>query len=95
MPDSLPLTRKYHMNYSFRKFIFIICCFSVNCNAQEIALAEARTVNKFPALRIAAEVECRDPEYLVLKKYLQDSISVKDTMKYKTVLQTMRSKTPI
>lgn len=39
--------------------------------------------------KIVARLDCKDPDYLVLKKYLHDSISMTDTFKYKTVLVAM------
>jgi len=38
---------------------------------------------------IAARLECKDSDYVVLKKYLKDSVASSDTMKYKTVLLAM------
>ena len=45
--------------------------------------------DKEPVSKIVAQLDCKDHEYLVLKKYLNDSISVKDTLKYKKVLLFM------
>jgi murein L,D-transpeptidase YcbB/YkuD len=39
--------------------------------------------------KIVSKLECKDHDYLVLKKYLNDSITEKDTLKYKTVLLAM------
>ncbi len=38
---------------------------------------------------IVARLESKDPEYLVLKKYLHDSITPRDSLKYKSVLLAM------
>lgn len=39
--------------------------------------------------KIVSQLECKDPDYLVLKKYLNDSIADPNSLKYKTVLQAM------
>lgn len=38
---------------------------------------------------IIAKLDCKDPDYLVLKNYLHDSITPKDTLKYRSVLLAM------
>ncbi|MFZ4400334.1 MAG: L,D-transpeptidase family protein [Bacteroidales bacterium] len=39
--------------------------------------------------KLVSQLECKDPDFLVFKKYLNDSISDKDTLKYKTILLAM------
>lgn len=39
--------------------------------------------------KIVERLECKDHDYMVLKKYLHDSINVTDTLKYKEVLLAM------
>ncbi len=39
--------------------------------------------------KIVSKLDCTDPDYLVLKKFLQDSIPDKNSVKYKTVLLAM------
>ncbi len=36
-----------------------------------------------------SRIECKNPDYLTLKKYLNDSLSVNDTLKYKAVLHAI------
>jgi murein L,D-transpeptidase YcbB/YkuD len=38
---------------------------------------------------LVARLDCKDPDYLVLKNFLHDSITVKDTLKYKEVVLAM------
>lgn len=45
--------------------------------------------NDKPVSQLVAELNCKDPDYLVLKKYLNDSINVTDTLRYKTVVLGM------
>lgn len=40
---------------------------------------------KEPVGKTVSRLDCKDRDYLVLKKYLHDSITVKDTLKYKAV----------
>jgi len=42
-----------------------------------------------PVSQMVARLECKDPDYTVLKKYLNDSITMRDTLKYKKVLLAM------
>ena len=44
---------------------------------------------KGPVSKIISQLDCKDHEYVILKKYLNDSITAKDTLKYKTVLLAM------
>ena len=39
--------------------------------------------------KLLSRLECKDPDYLILKKYLNDSISENDTLKYKAVIVAM------
>jgi len=39
--------------------------------------------------KIVSKFDCKDHDYLVLKKYLKDSIKEKDTLKYKIILLAM------
>lgn len=39
--------------------------------------------------KIVSQLECKDPDYLVLKKFIHDSIHDKNSVKYKTVLLAM------
>lgn len=45
--------------------------------------------DKGPVSEIVSWLDCKDPDYVVLKKYLNDSITVKDTLKYKAVVLAM------
>lgn len=38
---------------------------------------------------LVARLECKDPDYLVLKNFLRDSITLKDTLKHKAVVLAM------
>lgn len=38
---------------------------------------------------LIARLECKDPDYLVYKKFLNDSLTPNDTLKYKTILLAM------
>ena len=42
-----------------------------------------------PVSTIISELDCKDPDYLVLKQYLNDSIDIADTLRYKTVVLGM------
>lgn len=44
---------------------------------------------KGPVSEIVARLDCKDPDYVVYKKYLNDSITAKDVLKYKTILLAM------
>lgn len=44
---------------------------------------------KGPVSKIVSAFDCKDPDYLVLKKFMHDSISDKNSVKYKTVLLAM------
>jgi murein L,D-transpeptidase YcbB/YkuD len=39
--------------------------------------------------KIVSKLDCKDPDYLVLKKFLHDSITDKNSVKYKTVVLAM------
>ena len=39
--------------------------------------------------KLISRLQCKDPDFLVLKKYLNDSVSEKDTLKYKAILLAM------
>jgi len=45
--------------------------------------------NKGSVSNLLSTLDCKDPDYLVLKKFLHDSISDKNSVKYKTVLLAM------
>jgi len=45
--------------------------------------------NKGPVSQIISELDCQDPDYQVLKKFLKDSISDKNTLKYKSIVLSM------
>lgn len=45
--------------------------------------------DKGPVSQIVSELDCQDHDYLVLKKFLKDSISDKNTLKYKSVVLSM------
>jgi L,D-transpeptidase YcbB len=53
------------------------------------ALQLITTGHKISAAGIVSKVDCKDQDYLVLKKYLHDSIPDKNSLKYKTVLLAM------
>jgi L,D-transpeptidase YcbB len=48
-----------------------------------------RTKAKGSVSEFVAKLECNDREYQVLKKYLNDSITPNDTLKYKAVIRAM------
>ncbi len=50
-------------------------------------LLNSRRRERIPS--IVKRLDCKDHDYLVLKKYLHDSINITDTFKYKTVLLAM------
>lgn len=39
--------------------------------------------------KIVSKLECKDADYLIFKKYLKDSLSINDTLKYKSILLAM------
>lgn len=45
--------------------------------------------DKDPVSQIVSELDCQDHDYQVLKKFLKDSITDKNTLKYKSVVQSM------
>lgn len=45
--------------------------------------------NKGAVSKLLSTFDCKDPDYLVLKKFMQDSITDKNSVKYKTVLLAM------
>lgn len=45
--------------------------------------------NKELVSKIVSRLDCKDSDYVVLKKYLKDSITMEDTLKYKIVLLAM------
>ena len=45
--------------------------------------------DKVPVSKIVSKLECQDHDYQVLKKFLKDSITDKNTLKYKSVVQSM------
>ena len=45
--------------------------------------------NKEPVSKTVSTLECKDPDYLVLKKFMHDSIHDKNSLKYKTTLLAM------
>lgn len=45
--------------------------------------------DKGPVSQIVSALDCQDPDYQVLKKFLKDSIPDKNTLKYKSVLLSM------
>ena len=45
--------------------------------------------NKGPVSQIISKLDCQDPDYQVLKKFLNDSITDKNSLKYKSVVQSM------
>ncbi|HBL76092.1 MAG: hypothetical protein A2W90_11800 [Bacteroidetes bacterium GWF2_42_66] len=45
---------------------------------------------KGPVSKIISRLGCKDPDYLVLKKYLKDSIRATDTLNYKKVVLAMK-----
>jgi murein L,D-transpeptidase YcbB/YkuD len=45
--------------------------------------------NREPVSKLVSKLECKDHDYVVLKKYLNDSISEKDILKFKSVLLAM------
>lgn len=42
-----------------------------------------------PASEMIASIDCKDPDYVVYKRYLNDSITADSTLKYKTILLAM------
>lgn len=47
------------------------------------------STSKEPVSKIIETMDCKDADYMVLKKYLHDSIQTKTTLKYKTVVLAM------
>jgi len=47
------------------------------------------SINKGSVSKIVSELDCKDPDYLVLKKFLHDSITDKNSLKYKATLLAM------
>ena len=45
--------------------------------------------DKGPVSQIVSELECQDRDYQVLRKFLKDSIADKNSLKYKSVVQSM------
>jgi len=45
--------------------------------------------DKGPVSKIVSAFDCKDHDYLVLKQFLKDSISDKNSVKYKSVIQSM------
>jgi len=45
--------------------------------------------NKGPVSKIVSKLDCQDPDYQVLRKFLKDSITDKNSLKYKSVVQSM------
>lgn len=49
-------------------------------------------INSKPAQKVSkliSTLDCKDPDYLVLKKYLNDSVAPTDSLKYKKVVRSM------
>jgi murein L,D-transpeptidase YcbB/YkuD len=44
---------------------------------------------KGPVSQIIAKLNCQDPDYQVLKRFLEDSVADKNSLKYKSVVQSM------
>lgn len=42
-----------------------------------------------PVSTIISDLDCKDPDFLVLRNYLNDSISIADTLRYKTIVLGM------
>lgn len=45
--------------------------------------------DKGPVSQIVSKLDCQDPDYQVLKKFLKDSITDKNSLKYKSVVQSL------
>jgi len=45
--------------------------------------------DKGPVSQIVSKLDCQDPDYQVLKKFLKDSITDKNSLKYKSIVQSM------
>jgi len=45
--------------------------------------------NKGPVSQIVSKLDCQHPDYQVLKRFLKDSITDKNSLKYKSVVQAM------
>ena len=45
--------------------------------------------DKGPVSQIISKLDCQDPDYQVLKKFLKDSIADKNSLKYKSIVQSM------
>lgn len=58
-----------------------------NDSAYVYQLLNSKT--KEPVSKIIELLDCNDRDYMILKKFLQDSISAKDTLKYKAVINAM------
>lgn len=42
-----------------------------------------------PVQQLASELDCKNPDYQLLKRFLNDSITIDDTIKYKSVVKAM------
>jgi len=47
------------------------------------------SINKGSVSKIVSTLDCKDPDYMVLKKFIHDSIPDKNSLKYKTTLLAM------
>lgn len=45
--------------------------------------------DKGPVAQIVSKLDCQDPDYQVLKKFMKDSITDKNSLKYKSVVQSL------
>jgi len=45
--------------------------------------------NRSSVSEIVSQLDCKDPDYMVLKKYLKDSLAYESTLKYKSVVLAM------
>jgi murein L,D-transpeptidase YcbB/YkuD len=48
-----------------------------------------KSKDKGPVSQIVSKLDCQDPDYQVLKKFLKDSITDKNSLKYKSVVQSL------
>ncbi len=62
----------------------------VNINKDSVYISQLMDSKKEGKVsNIIADMDCKDPEYLVLKKYLSDSVSRQNNFKFKTVILAM------
>lgn len=62
---------------------------SVPQNESDYIFQLMKSKNQGPISKVISELDCQDPDYQVLKKFLKDSITDKNSLKYKSVVLSM------